>query len=70
MVSLEYYFINSFYYLYFIKKKGDKMKPSTYILDTSKTQIKAMERMKKVLDYYLCVADVKAIEEHLKKKDL
>lgn len=44
------------------------VKPSTYILDTSKTQNKALERMKKVLDYYLCVNDIKAIETKLKDK--
>jgi len=42
------------------------MKPSTYILNTSKTQNKALERMKKVLDYYLCVSDIKAIEKKIK----
>lgn len=41
------------------------MKPSTYIENTSKSQKEALQRMKKVLDWYLCVEDIKAIEKDL-----
>lgn len=38
------------------------MKTSTYIKNTSKSQKQALRRMKRALDWYLCVEDIKVLE--------
>jgi hypothetical protein len=39
-----------------------RMNPSTYISNTSKTQKEALQRMKRALDWYLRVEDIKQLE--------
>jgi len=44
------------------------MKPSTYLQNTYKTQKELILATLKVIDYYLAVEDIKALEKAKKRK--